>query len=164
GAVESNARAHLNEGTALRQLCGLFILHPHQGRALIVLQDSDGADRDFVSGFRLSDGLPLSGGADQGDDEYGCDDDRDYEEGLFQCKFPEHQICSITLKQMGISVNRVCVPPDTVSSMISCIRSRRWARADEASWDGSYSLHGICIAGGAAFSGGLGERSGGARI
>ena len=126
GAIEPNPRAHLYKRTALGELCRLFILYPHESRPLIVLQDADRADRDFISGFRLSDGLPLSGSTDQGNDEYGRDNSRGYEEGLFQCKFPKHQICRITLKQMGISVNQVCRPLNRVGSVILCIRSRRW--------------------------------------
>src|SRR5262249_37164325 len=66
-AVESNAGAHFDEGSALRKISRLFILDADKGCPLIILENTNGTDGDFVASFGLSDGVPFSGSAQQGD-------------------------------------------------------------------------------------------------
>src|SRR5262249_5515659 len=96
-AVEMHTRSHLDEGAALRKLGGFFIFDPHQSRALIVFEYPDGADENLISGLGLADCAPFSSSADECHHQNGCERDRDYEEGLFQCKFPKHKFAGPTL-------------------------------------------------------------------
>lgn len=62
GAVEANAGTHLDEGSALGKLGGIFELDADEGDALIILKLANGADGDFVAGLGLADGMPVAGG------------------------------------------------------------------------------------------------------
>jgi len=71
GAVKAHARTHLHEGSALRQLCRFLVFHADQGEPLIVLKDADRTHRNFIAGFGLADGPPVSGREnDQAHHEY----------------------------------------------------------------------------------------------
>ena len=87
GAVKSHTRAHFDEGPPLRKFCRFLVLDPDQGEPLIVLEDADGTDRDFVASFGLADGPPVPGGEDyQADYEHRCQHDGSKnDEGFFQC-------------------------------------------------------------------------------
>lgn len=69
-AVETYARAHFDERSALRKFCRFLVLDPNQRHALIVLQHAHGTDRDRIAGFRLADGSPVAGREYHGDHEY----------------------------------------------------------------------------------------------
>lgn len=87
--VKPHPRAHLDKRTTLGKLSRILVFHAHQRRSLIVLEYADRADRNLVSRFGLSNGLPLSGGPDEGNQQDSRHRYRENEEeGLFQCKFP----------------------------------------------------------------------------
>jgi hypothetical protein len=60
-AVKAHPRTHLHEGSTLRQLCRFLIFHADQGEPLIVLENAYGTHRNFIAGFGLADGPPVSG-------------------------------------------------------------------------------------------------------
>lgn len=69
GAVEAHAGAHFDERSALRQFCRFLVFDPDEGEPLVVLEDADRTDGNFIAGFGLADGMPISGGQDdQADD------------------------------------------------------------------------------------------------
>ena len=76
GAVEADAGAHLDEGSALRELGGVFVVDADQGHALVILEFVHRADGDSVAGSGLSDGTPVVGGQkDKAEDEHGSQND-----------------------------------------------------------------------------------------
>ena len=94
--IESHPRAHLDKWTTLGKLRRILILHTHQRRSLIILEDAHRADRNLISCFGLSDRLPLSGGTDKRHHQDGREYNRENEgKGLFQCKFPKQQFAAL---------------------------------------------------------------------
>lgn len=108
-AVKSYARAHFDEGSALRQFCRFLVLDPDQGDPLIVLEDTDGTDRDFIASFGLADEPPVSGSEHhQADHEHRCQHDGSKnDEGFFQRCFRKGELQRDTLVEKGASVNRL---------------------------------------------------------
>lgn len=86
GAIETHARTHFDEGSALWKFYRFFEFDANQSDPLIVLEDADGADGHFIAGFSLADGAPVAGREDyQADHEHGCQHDGGKnDEGFFQ--------------------------------------------------------------------------------
>jgi len=87
-AIKADAGAHLDEGSALRETGGFFVLDANQGYPLIIPGDMDGAHGDGVARAGLSDGVPLAGGygsqaKDQNRRQYNGNEDK---EGFFQSR------------------------------------------------------------------------------
>ncbi len=116
-AIETNSSAHLDEGAALRKLRRVFVFDANQRGPLIVFEYPDGADGNLVAGLGLADRAPFSSGSDKRHHQDGCERHREYEEGLFQCKFPKHKFAGPTLGHKEVSVNPV-VKPDPVRSIV----------------------------------------------
>lgn len=60
--VEAHAGPHFDKRSTLRQLRRLFVLDLDQGEPLVVPEDADRTDRNFIAGRGLADGVPVSGG------------------------------------------------------------------------------------------------------
>ena len=79
-AVNANARPHLDEGAALRQICRRFVFDPDQRRTLILLQYPYSTQKYEVPRSGLTDWPPVRGSHHQADDQYGrdncCDNDK----------------------------------------------------------------------------------------
>lgn len=60
-AIESDAGSHLDKRSTLGKLRWFFVFHTNQGRTLVVLQNADGTDRDFIAVSGLADSAPVSG-------------------------------------------------------------------------------------------------------
>jgi hypothetical protein len=70
-AVEAHASAHFDERSTLRKVCRFLIFDADQCQPLIILEDPDGADGDFIAGFGLPDAAPVpSRPDDQADYEH----------------------------------------------------------------------------------------------
>ena len=76
-AVNANARSHLDERPALRQIGRRFVFDPDQRGTLIFLQDPYGAQKHPVPRSGLTDWPPVRGSHHQVDDQYGRDNRRD---------------------------------------------------------------------------------------
>jgi len=143
--IEMHARAHLDKGSALRELSWFLIFDPYESRPLIVFEYPDGADENLVSCFGLANCSPFSSSTDERHHQDGCERDRDYEEGLFQCKFPKHKFAGPTLGHKDDSVNPV-VRPEPFRSIVYLRPRIRLAPVKE---HGSPSFDNVCVTGGA---------------
>lgn len=95
GAIKTHSCAQFDEWAALRKLGRVSVFDPHQRRALIVSEYTDGTDGDLVAGFGLSDRLPFSGSTNECHYQDGREGYSEDKEGLFQCKYPKHQFAAI---------------------------------------------------------------------
>lgn len=86
GTVEAHTGAHFHKWPALRKFRRFFVFDANQCQPLVVLQDTNGTDGDFVAALSETDGVPISSGPshethDQNRREH---NGREHDKGFFQ--------------------------------------------------------------------------------
>jgi hypothetical protein len=113
--VESHTRSHLDERSALRKLSRILVLHPHERRSHIILQEMHRADRQCIPSFGFPYVVPIAGRKHEADDQHRREHyRRQDEEGLFQSLAIQAILQPLTVGYRGHSVNHQPRPWDHI--------------------------------------------------